>query len=993
MVENLSRKLFILGGLLVLSVASLWFLGFRLGLDLQGGTRLVYSVDIDAAVERGEITAEELQQKGRAGLLDEVKKIWLARIDPKGVAGVSVRSEGQDHLVIELPGSASSSAKNVSAPLAIDISPDDIRVDLPDDPAVYNDFPAAGGRVEIGGEVLRYGKRIDNLLLDVDRAVEGKRAQHLAGTEVRLKASDPFINLIENTGDLQFRIKAKDTDLASTNPAQRTDLASELERVKAWVQARPDSPIRAYNDELQARQSRLRFYPRVLNEEETQAGNAALVDRLEAVIIEENERWRFTGGDIDAVYPSNDDLGFPAVGFKMKFDKRGDFGDFTEEHIDENMAIVINDEIVTFPVIQDKLPGQGIINGGGAGFTPKEMNDLISTLRSGSLKLTPEFEAQETVGATLGAEYVQRGVFSALIGIVLVLAFVLVYYRRLGVFAAASLLFNLVILMGAMAFIRATLTLPGVAGIILTVGMAIDANILIYERIREEALRGRKPLQAAKDGFGNALSTIVDANLTTLLTGLILYKFGTGPVRGFATTLCIGIITSMISALICTRVLVHFQLERGIERWSMMRLISETNIRFIRKSKVALMISGVLIVAGLGAFLSLDEDERLGIDFLGGTSMVVRTEQPEDVETIRGLLRDEAGSSKFAANAEVTAILNSAGDGGYTSFRIVSKSVESDQGTIRADVETWLGEILAKGPVDDSAVEAGQATARLYFEQEHSTADLVAALDHIGITDATASLADPDNPRIVTIAGKVPLDYDAKRLGLLINSELVLQHDSVDDRFLLASPVSELSSVGAQVVADLRDKAIFAILLSLFAAVMYIRVRFAEYSYGFAAVVALVHDVLIALGAISVAIMTGLVAAEINLAMIAAFLTIIGYSLNDTIVVFDRIRENLPRSKGTLEEVIDTSINQTLSRTVLTSTTTLISVALLFAFNVGTGNVIEGFAFALMVGIIVGTYSTMFVASIVLLKLEAPRQRRLAEQGGAAEKKALAETV
>ncbi|MDF1729609.1 MAG: protein translocase subunit SecD, partial [Sulfitobacter sp.] len=338
-----------------------------------------------------------------------------------------------------------------------------------------------------------------------------------------------------------------------------------------WLLENPGSEIREYNtllrDSREGPVTRLRWYPN-----STDDPTIELKDLLAPLIIEEDPAWRFDGTHFPTFFPSQDQLGLPAVGFTPTPEKQSSFGDYTEEHKNQQMAIVINGEIVTFPNINGRLGNGGVIEGGRGGFTSEEVNDLVRVLRSGSLVIRPDFEAQETVGASLGSNYVKRGFTSATLGLVLVLIFMLVYYRRLGVIAGASLVFNLALLLGAMAFIRATLTLPGVAGIILTVGMAVDANILIYERIREEALRGRKPMQSAKDGFKNAVSTIVDANVTTLITGLILYKVGSGPVRGFATTLCIGIVTSMISALMLTRVLVHFTLEKGVDRWNMMRL-------------------------------------------------------------------------------------------------------------------------------------------------------------------------------------------------------------------------------------------------------------------------------------------------------------------------------------------------------------------------------------------------------------------------------------
>ena len=754
--------------------------------------------------------------------------------------------------------------------------------------------------------------------------------------------------------------------------------------MEAWIDANPKMPIKEYNSLLKARVDSpvkdLRWYPQVTNDP-----SKTLKDRLRPLIVEDNPKWRFDGTDFPTFYQATDDMGLPAVGFVSVPEKRGDFGDYTEEHEGKPMAIVINDEIVTFPVINSRLQGRGIIEGGAGGFTSEEVNDLVKILRSGSLRVRPDFEAQETVGASLGKDYVRRGFISALSGLILVLIFMLCYYRRLGVLAGISLVFNMILLLGAMSFIQATLTLPGVAGIILTVGMAVDANILIYERIREEALRGRKPLQSARDGFKNAVSTIVDANVTTLIVGLILYKFGTGPIRGFATTLCIGIITSMISVLMLTRLLVHLALERGVDEWKMMRLVKKTEFDFIGKARAFVPASVLFIVAGVGLFIAEPAHEKLGLDFLGGTTATVLTEKPMPTDDMRAMFDPKQNDlvereTPFTRSVDVRSISNSGNDtDGYTAFRITSKDPENDQTAIRQDILTYLAPVLQKGPVTAS-VEGTQASGRLYFEEPHDLATIEKRLaEKCNLTDPKVETVE-GSETIFAFSGGVTEGKDGFEVAMDIQAGMNAGEDGKASELILSSPIPELNSVGAMVVEELRDKAVLAILLSLFAAVMYIRVRFAEYSYGFAAVIALVHDVCLTLGALGVMIWTGWIRAEVDLAMIAAFLTIIGYSLNDTIVVFDRVRENLPRMKGDLKTVVNKSINQTLSRTLLTSVTTLITVSLLFAFNVGTRNVIEAFSFAMIVGVLVGTYSSMFIASPALVWLEGKRLKALAEE-------------
>ena len=659
MVDNLGRKITLIFSLLAISIISLVVSGgFRLGLDLEGGTRLVYSVDFEQAAKDGLILESELQDKDQ--LFNEMRDIWQERFT--SVASVPIRREGENRIVIELPGQTARANQNVKAALGADITADAISLSLEADEATLEQFGTSGGEIQMGTERIRYSKRVGKTLVGLERNYgnEAVAAAQTQGTEIALLALDPWRKLIEDVGSMNFFIEASRDTLGAVG-----DVNAELETAKQWKRDNPNAPIEEYNASL-ARQegprARLRFYPMALTKD---SAEIAFEDRLRALVVDENEDWRFTGSDVQSVTISADDLGLPAVGFKMKSYAMRNFENFTGENEDRQMAIVINDEIVTFPVIRSALPGQGIIEGN---FTQQEVVDLVKVLRSGSLRIRPQFEGQESVGASLGDDYVRRGQLGIASGLILVLLFTMIYYRRLGVFAAISLLYNLVLLSGALAFLQATLTLPGVAGIILTVGMAVDANILIYERIREEAEKGRKPQQSAKDGFANALSTIVDANLTTLITGIILYKFGSGPVRGFATTLSLGILTSMFSALVVTRVLVHLQLEKGIDRFNMAKLVKDTKIQFMSLAKTAMMGSLVLVIGGTLFFVyGIPDRDKLGIDFLGGMTMSVRMEEAQTKDKIRERV------SSVDSSTEVKEILNSASGDGYTRFRITAK--------------------------------------------------------------------------------------------------------------------------------------------------------------------------------------------------------------------------------------------------------------------------------------------------------------------------------
>jgi preprotein translocase SecF subunit len=410
----------------------------------------------------------------------------------------------------------------------------------------------------------------------------------------------------------------------------------------------------------------------------------------------------------------------------------------------------------------------------------------------------------------------------------------------------------------------------------------------------------------------------------------------------------------------------------------MMRFVGDTNIDFLSKTKVMVTGTMLAIVAGVSLFAVLPTHDKLGIEFIGGNTMTIVTAKPETKDAVTTAVHS---IDETFAEAVVQEIKSSAADGGFRQFRLEFKSGSdsdsADANTYRAAVQRALGDMLSSGPIEVTN-NVGEVRGSLTFEQQHPVPDINATLEGIGLTEdsvqeaaATSGVTFEFNARAAATADNTTLYGD-------IEDTFADERDSAGAPFSWERPIPQSESVGPQVVQELRDKAIFAIMLSLFAVVMYIRVRFSEYSYGIAAVAALTHDVLFTIGALAVAIKWDLVEAEINLTMIAAFLTIIGYSLNDTIVIFDRIRENLPKYKRPLKEIINLSVNQTLARTLLTSGTTMLAVIVMFVFNVGTRNALESFGFAMMIGIVAGTFSTIYIANPVLLKLET---RRLAKGG------------
>jgi SecD/SecF fusion protein len=996
--ENLGRKTTFVVVVVLLFVAILAYFPltgqktFRLGLDLQGGTRLVYKFDFEQAARDGKITKADLARKQE--LLQEFATIIRGRVDPKGVMELSLRPEGDDRIVIELPGAAENASAATFSKLTKPISADPaapegrvIEIDT-SDPKIVNAFGTLGGTVRIDGEKIRFRNRSGGVLNvdDNGRGAEStERKAHEAGAVVELLTNDEIQQKIENVGDMNFYLQAEPNDFVTLG----TDQATEQKKLDDWRKANPTQTLEDFNRTPTANggpaKGLMWYSSRQRSDQVSVAENlrpaTALITPRPKTAGAPAESWVFSGRDLGAVGFTSDDLGYPAVAFEMKTERQNDFGDFTGSNVDRGMAIVMNGEIVTLAQIRGRLQGQSRIDGGRGGFTTKEVSDMITVLRSGSLQIKPKLLDKSRVGANLGEAYVKTAFYSTIAALGLIVLFMLFFYHRLGVFSVIGLVLNVIILMSSLAFLRATLTLPGVAGIILTLGMAVDSNILIYERLREEMNRGVKLVQACKAAFDRAGVTIIDSHVTQLIAGVILYFVGTGPIRGFATTLNIGILTTLFTVLIVTEVLVFRDVKKGAKPYTMIKVLEKPNYDFMGWARIFIPISMTIMVAGLVLFAVLPNDKKLGIDFLGGYTVTARTQEPQAEDKIRALVTAIPGT--VGSSAQVTAITDSGSKAtGYRSFRITCKleggetSTTSDTDnkgeTALAEIRDGLKSVLQRGPVDLTATEAegvNKVTGELYLEDDHEPADIAEVLGTAGIEKATLA-PFAGHLHSFTFSGEAKSGKSGPELASAVIAGFNSAKDKKGIPYHLLSPVPESSFVGAQVGGELRDKAVMAVLLSLLGTVLYLRIRFAEYSFGIAVVVSLLHDVLIALGALAVAVWTGVLQAELDLAMIAAFLTIIGYSQNDTIVIFDRVRENIPKSNKPLRQILNDSINETLGRTILTTATVLITLIVLFAFNVGSRNVLEGFSFCMFVGVISGCYSTVYVASPVLLWLE-----------------------
>ncbi len=567
----------------------------------------------------------------------------------------------------------------------------------------------------------------------------------------------------------------------------------------------------------------------------------------------------------------------PEVSMSMNSEGAKTWQRLTKENIGKSIAIVLDGYVRSFPTVQNE------ISGGRSSITGlesiEEARDLANILKSGKMPAPARIIQEEVVGPSLGQEAINSGFYSFLIAFMLVLIYMFFFYsRNAGLTANVALITNMFFIIGILASLGATLTLPGIAGIVLTIGMSVDANVLIYERVQEELRAGKGIKLAISDGYKNAYSAIIDGQVTTLLTGIVLYVFGSGPIKGFATTLIIGILTSLFSAIFITRMIFEWKLKRTknilfstkfTKDW-----LQHTSIKFLEKRKIAYIVSGALIILSIGSltFRGLN----YGIDFRGGRTYVVRLNQDVQVADVQSAL-----TAAFGEMPEVKTF------GSNNQIRITTTyKIEDDSETVDDEVEQLLMQGLKDANVLDGNVSLEEFTT----------------------------------------------DY-------------------------------QLSSqkVGPTISDDIRKDSVIAISFALIIIFLYILIRFTNWQYGLGAVAAIAHDSLIVLGIFSLLYNVLPFSLEIDQAFIAAILTVLGYSINDTVVVFDRIREFLKlHPKRKREQNVDEAVNSTLRRTFSTSLSTFVVLLAIFLFG---GATIRGFTFALLIGVIVGTYSSIFIAT------------------------------
>jgi len=576
---------------------------------------------------------------------------------------------------------------------------------------------------------------------------------------------------------------------------------------------------------------------------------------------------------VDATH-DYDERGRPEVTMRMNGEGARKWRSLTARSVGRPVAIIIDNLVYTAPTVQGEIPnGNSSITGS---FTVEETKDMSNVLKAGKLPAPTHIVEEAVVGSSLGAEAIRDGLLSSAVGLLIVLVFMVAYYSKAGWIANAALLINLFFLLGVMASLGAVLTLSGIAGIVLSIGMAVDANVLIYEGIKVELEEGKPFAQAVRDGFKHSLTAIIDSNVTTLLTGIILYTFGTGLVLGFATTLVLGLLTSLFCAIFITRLFLEQQIKKGkvfnfysalTKNW-----FKDNDFDFVSQRRRFYIISTIIIAIGVGSFVF--KGFGLGIDFKGGRSYVVRFDESVDADNLRTIMDDVLGST--------------------------------------TEVKTFGGQ------------------------------------DQVKIT--TAYLIEDTTP-----------DADQKAQARVMEGVKKIQNNP--------AKIVSSNKVGPTMANDTLWSAVYAILLALAANFVYIFIRFKRVAFSYGAVVSLGHDVIIILAIFS--LFNGWLpwSLDIDQAFIGAILTMIGYSMNDTVVIYDRIRDYLAddRSRGqSLPVIINNALNSTLSRTAVTGISVILVLIVLMIFG---GAVIRGFTFCMLLGVIVGTYSSLFVAAPIVVDL------------------------
>ncbi|HWL10895.1 MAG TPA: protein translocase subunit SecD [Planctomicrobium sp.] len=877
-----------------------------LGIDLAGGTNLEFAVDRqEAEISGKQITSE---------VMDKMVGAVSQRVNPTGTEEVSVRRVGSDRIEVIVPGADQEKVEATKRKI----------VNLG-----KLEFSVLANEID-HPELIQYADRLGDSVNEVTR-----NGQMIGKWRVAARDS--------KTGEPKLTAGGE----AHTRTIEGADGSDPT--VQFLVVVEPD-PKKQINGDL------------------LQSVRETITDKGLAVGFTFNNR----GGHLMQQLTS-------------RYEPRAGSGHKTQ------LAVLLNDEIHSAPTINAVIGSSGVIEGS---FTSQEISELINVLNAGALQVplhrTPASEF--TVSPLLGIDVQKKGTTAMIVSVLVVFAITLTYYLIPGVVAVLCLILNLILVLGAMALINATFTLPGFAGLVLSIGMAVDSNVLIFERMREERERGSSLRLAIKNGFEKAFGTIFDSNVTTLITAVVLYYVGTEQVKGFAVTLFIGILISMFTAVYVGRLIFDIaERKRWITDVKMLNMVPKTNFDFMGIQFSVVTTSVLIMLAGL-AVVAYRGKDNLDIDFRGGSMVTFKFDGASpSADEVRAPL-----SKHFEESLSLERLTIAEQGGQAVLFRL--RTIESDPRKVSDSIRS------AFDGTDLKLVQQHVTVSDLKEIPKPETAEVPPATDEksfAGWREATIQLTQPLLPSSITdqaifaLKEKIQLDRIEEMVNATAEVSDNTKAENVVIRFAPAIPVDdaqafltdfvdrnegqphfeEINTFEAVVAGDTQMAALWAIAMSLASIVAYLWIRFQRVTFGLAACIALIFDVFITLGLLVVgAYLSGnpigdllmLEDFKINLTIVASFLTIIGYSLNDKIVVFDRIREIRGRNPALTVKMVNQSINQTLSRTLLTATTTL---AVLMVMYILGGDGIHGFAYCLFLGIIVGTFSSVFIACPALLWL------------------------
>jgi SecD/SecF fusion protein len=990
--KKYGSKFALIAGLTLLGIYSVWPPKEKLktGIDLSGGTILQYQVN-ETGAAAGNVNIEEL--------ITALKR----RINPEGVLDIPIRRIGTKRIEVILPKATAEEVEEVKRKMT-NVGSLEFRI-LANHKHDSTIKPKALESKELISPSSRYRWA---------KLGETYTGTNPTSDEQGTSITDPSQRWLKNV------LAGRTIYLTGKNSAglEQADVALQIEgnSINTIKLKSPHKLATVTSYRIEFNPSRITAgnpenpYPTdpIIREVKT-------TGHVERYVLYKVDKQDVTGKLLAKAEAQQDDHYQPAVGFVFNRTGGRKFADLTRAHLPEEngsfkyqLAILLDGVVQSAPSINQEIGASGIIEGGPQGFSPKELDLLITVLRSGSLpaSLNPEPLQEENVGPTLGDDTIAKGIRAIVISMVVVPLFMIFYYRFAGVVAVVALVLNVLLLIASMGFFQVSFTLPGLAGLALTIGMAVDVNVLIFERMREEAERGANLAQQIRNGFNRAWVTIFDSHVTLFLSGLVLFAVATDEVRGFAVTLIIGMIWNLFTAVFVSRVIFEFWYDKGwLKKITMLKMMDKTNFDFIGPRKICMTASAILIALGLVAVWARGVG-MYNIDFTGGTLVTIRLN--EEDPAVKGLtesqrtafVREKAGSMPEIMPDVTIESLSVGGEKAGERFNIrttqqkidkVKQAVLDSFGTALQIVELTVGSPtpIASAPVDAAKAKdesttssdrfAGGRQYELKFNLPQSASMISTSLGNVlnesGINNPETHF-EILNPKATPGSFAVA---DSNVLNLRTNLEPDVAKVQLDklsaslkkDRNLL---FERSETFGSTVAGETQSLAVVATVASWLIIALYLWFRFKSLVYGLAAIIAVVHDVLITLGAVAVTYWLSMVPGlsqvlllepfKIDLPMIAAFLTLIGFSVNDTIVIFDRIRELKGKTPILTSQIINMALNQTLSRTILTSLTAWLVVVILYVVG---GEGLHGFAFSLVVGFLSGTYSTIYIATPILI--------------------------